>query len=175
MCAKTWQCQCIYLCFIWSGASISTKVGLFFAASLPPALSSGKPGRFLSWNNTLVQSFIAFGLDYIPSYITFHRRSSMSTLHTSLYLVTSHAWLPSHSSTLVTGSVARSRAYSTGGSATLGREKGNFGGCCANVAVSIRHLKLDRHSLVTDNILLWSAWVLFDKNLGRDEGRSVFQ
>lgn len=59
---------------------------------------------------------------------TLDRRSSISTLHTSLYLTTSQAWLPSQSSTLETGSVARSLAYSTGGSAAAGRAKGNFGG-----------------------------------------------
>lgn len=45
----------------------------------------------------------------------------------SLYLVTSQASLPSHSLTLETGSFARSRAYSTGGSTPAGRENGNRG------------------------------------------------
>jgi len=52
----------------------------------------------------------------------------VATLQTSLCLTTSQAWLPSQSSTLDTGSVARSRAYSTGGSTAAGRAKGNFGG-----------------------------------------------
>jgi len=36
------------LCLMCAGASMSTKVGLFLAAALPPALSSGKPGRLRS-------------------------------------------------------------------------------------------------------------------------------
>lgn len=59
---------------------------------------------------------------------TLDNRSSVNTLQTCLCLTTSHAWLPSHNSTLETGSVARSLAYSTGGSAAAGRANGNFGG-----------------------------------------------
>lgn len=94
-----------YLDFMWSGLSISTNVGFRFAASFPPWSSSGKPGRLRC----------------------FERRSSVRTLQISLCLTTSHAWLPSQSSTLDTGSVARRWAYSSAGSAPRGREKGNFG------------------------------------------------
>lgn len=59
---------------------------------------------------------------------TLDKRSSVNTLQTSLCLTTSQAWLPSHNSTLETGSVARSLAYSAGGSAAAGRAKGNLGG-----------------------------------------------
>lgn len=85
---------------------MSTNVGLFFAASLPPALSSGNPGRLRSFDN----------------------RWSVKTLHISLCLTTSQTWLPSQSSTLEIGSLERRMAYSAGGSAALGRAKGNFGG-----------------------------------------------
>src|SRR5271154_4070647 len=61
-------------------------------------------------------------------YHTLDRRSSVTTLQTSLCLTTSQAWCPSQSSTLDTGLVARSRAYSAGGSTATGREKGNLGG-----------------------------------------------
>lgn len=64
---------------------------------------------------------------------TLDKRSSVNTLQTSLCLTTSHAWLPSHNSTLETGSVARSLAYSAGGSAAAGRAKGNLGGLEAGV------------------------------------------
>lgn len=84
---------------------MSTNVGFLFAASFPPGSSSGKPGRLRC----------------------LERRLSVKTLQISLCLTTSHAWLPSQSSTLDTGSVARSLAYSAGGSAPRGREKGNLG------------------------------------------------
>lgn len=84
---------------------MSTNVGLRFAASFPPASSSGNPGRLRCLES----------------------RWSVRTLQISLCFTTSHAWLPSQSSTLDTGSVARSLAYSAGGSAPRGREKGNFG------------------------------------------------
>jgi len=85
---------------------MSTNVGLFLAASLPPALSSGKPGRLRSLEN----------------------RSSIKTLHMSLYLTTSHAWLPSQSVTFEIGSFERRTAYSEGGWAAAGRANGNLGG-----------------------------------------------
>lgn len=64
---------------------------------------------------------------------TLDKRSSVNTLQTSLCLTTSHALLPSHNSTLETGSEARSLAYSTGGSAAARRAKGNLGGLEAGV------------------------------------------
>lgn len=103
--ALEWDNQVYNLCFMWSGLSISTNVGFLFAASFPPWSSSGKPGRLRC----------------------FERRWSVRTLQISLCFTTSHAWLPSQSSTLETGSLARSMAYSSGGSAPREREKGNFG------------------------------------------------
>jgi hypothetical protein len=38
----------VYLCCICCGGSMSTNVALFFAASFPPALISGNPGRVRS-------------------------------------------------------------------------------------------------------------------------------
>ena len=60
--------------------------------------------------------------------LTLDKRSSVNTLQTSWCFTTSHAWLPSHNSIFETGSVARSLAYSAGGSAAAGRAKGNLGG-----------------------------------------------
>lgn len=105
-----------------SGGSISTNVGLCFAASFPPAFNSGNPGRVRTCH-----AKISINLNRRRNLPTLERRLSVTTLQTSLCLVTSHAWLPSHSSTLETGSVALRRAYSTGGSVPESREKGNFG------------------------------------------------
>jgi hypothetical protein len=60
------------------------KGGLGFCGLFPPGLSSGK-----------------------PCVLTLERCSSVATLVTSLYLVTSQARLPSNSLTWETGSVAR--------------------------------------------------------------------
>lgn len=59
---------------------------------------------------------------------TFESRWSVNTLQMSLCLTTSHARLPSKSSTWETGSVARRCAYSTAGSVPDGWAKGNLGG-----------------------------------------------
>ncbi len=98
------RCLLTHLCCICCGGSISTNVGLFFAASFPPSLSSGNPGLVRSLDN----------------------RSSVKTIHMSLCLTTSHAWLPSQSSTLEIGSCARRYSYSVGGSAPLAQAKGNL-------------------------------------------------
>lgn len=63
-----------------------------------------------------------------PQDSTLERRVSVATAHTSLYFVTSHAREPSKSFTCETGSVARRRAYSAGGSRPEARWKGKFGG-----------------------------------------------
>ena len=124
--------QVWYLCCMCCGGSISTKVGLFLAASLPPALSSGKPGRLRS----------------------LERRSSVRTLQMSLCLTTSQASLPSQSSTLETGSAVRSLAYSTGGSAAVRRAKGNLGG--AERAVSCYACWKSR--CIPHTLLLTCSW-----------------
>ena len=61
-------------------------------------------------------------------YHTLDKRSSLKTSQTSLCLTMSQGWLPSHSSTLETGSAARSLAYSAGGSEASGRANGNLEG-----------------------------------------------
>jgi hypothetical protein len=113
------------LCCMCFGGSISTKVGLFFAAAFPPGPISGNPGRVRSYGNESINLNSSIE---VRSPLTFDNRSSDKTLQTSLYLTTSHGWLPSQSSTWDTGSVARSLAYSAGGSAALGRANGNLGG-----------------------------------------------
>lgn len=109
---------------MWSGGSISTNVGLFFAAAFPPADSSGNPGR--------VRCFFPFqrkpSIFFRHNTRTFDRRWSVNTLQISLCLTTNQAILPSNNSTCETGSVARRWAYSSGGSVPEGRENGNFGG-----------------------------------------------
>lgn len=69
-------------------------------------------------------------------YRTLDKRSSLKTSQTSLCLTTSQGWLPSHSSTLETGSAARSLAYSTGGSEASGRANGNLEGAESQNLVS---------------------------------------
>lgn len=59
---------------------------------------------------------------------TLDKRVSVATAQTSLYLVTSHATEPSKSLTRETGSVARRRAYSAGGSRPEARLNGKEGG-----------------------------------------------
>lgn len=66
--------------------------------------------------------------------LTFESLWSSETLHTSLYLVTSHARSPFQSFTRETGSVARRRANSAGGSRPEARSKGNEGGSRVIVA-----------------------------------------
>lgn len=114
---------------------MSTKVGLFFAAAFPPGPISGKPGRVRSYASetlmsTQLQTFAPF---------TFDNLSSDKTLQISLYLTTSHGWLPSQSSTFDTGSVVRSLAYSAGGSAAVRRVKGNLGGPDVSIRVLAAH------------------------------------
>jgi hypothetical protein len=121
--------EATHLCCICCGGSISTKVGLFLAAALPPALISGKPGRCRSYSSATIQISVQITLWHRARYYpTLDSRLSVKTLQTSLCLTTSHAWLPSQSVTLETGSVARRVAYSVGGSAPDGRLNGNCGG-----------------------------------------------
>jgi hypothetical protein len=92
-------------CLICSGGSISTNVGRCLPAALPPSLNSGNPGRERSFDNL----------------------SSVATRQTSLYFVTSHAAVPSYNFTCESGSVARSRANSAGGSSPEARLNGKGG------------------------------------------------
>ena len=104
---------------------MSTNVGLFFAASFPPAESSGKPGRVRSFSGISDFSIVVIGLECGQ---TFESRLSVNTLQISLCLTTSQARLPSHNSTCETGSLVRRRAYSRAGTAPSGRANGNLGG-----------------------------------------------
>lgn len=61
MCSFVNRDSTMLLCCICCGGSISTNVGLFFAASLPPALSSGKPSR--------VRSYFSHQLSYRKLYL----------------------------------------------------------------------------------------------------------
>lgn len=118
---------------MWSGLSMSTNVGLALAASLPPAFSSGKPGRVR----------------------TLDRRSSVATLHTSLYFVTSQAEDPSYSWILDTGSVARSLANSGGGSMPDARLNGNVWALAMLTLLEKQRLGASLRSEVTrDDIVL---------------------
>lgn len=67
--------------------------------------------------------------------LTLDSLSSVATCVTSLYLVTSQAKLPSNNVTRETGSVARRRAYSAGGSMPEARWNGNLGGSTDIVVV----------------------------------------
>jgi len=58
---------------------MSTTVGLFFAACFPPALSSGKPGRFRSYRSTLLQPSVNMMFAY---QLTLDNRWSVATQHT---------------------------------------------------------------------------------------------
>lgn len=110
---------------------MSTKVGLFLAAALPPALISGNPGRRRSCRKEKekrCQSYDSLRLPMLThGQLTLDSRGSVNTLQTSLCLTTSHGSLPSQSFTRETGLEARSLANSAGGSAARGRENGNAG------------------------------------------------
>ncbi|OBT94063.1 hypothetical protein VE01_07170 [Pseudogymnoascus verrucosus] len=69
---------------------------------------------------------MSLALSFLPSFGSRVRHDGW--LQMSLCLTTSHAWLPSQRETFKTGSFAQSLAYSAGGSAAWGREKGNLGG-----------------------------------------------
>lgn len=116
---------------------MSTKVGLFFAAAAPPAESSGNPGLVRCYFQSATTSH-----DTKLARITFDSLWSVETLHTSSYLVTSHARSPFQSLTRETGSVLRRRAKSAGGSRPEAREKGNDGASVCVIVARRRGLMI---------------------------------
>ena len=110
------ECGFVLCCFFAAGAE-------FWEA---------RPGSFLFFSSALIQKIMSENLDG-----TFDSRLSVNTARISLCFTTSHAIDPSHNSTLETGFVARSCAYSSGGSYPEGRAKGNLGGACCMIGLSV--------------------------------------